>query len=73
MRQQNWRETDRLEKNIDSRLEMLIFGLSYQSLCLKVRTEQLQQCVWLCSRAFYYKLFKHLGRFKEFMYVGAIS
>lgn len=26
MRQQNWMETDRLERNIDSHLEMHIFG-----------------------------------------------
>lgn len=46
----------RLERDIDLHLEMHIFVLSYQSLCLKVKTEQLWECIWLCTRTFYYEV-----------------
>lgn len=65
MRRKNGRKTDKLEKNINAQRVTILIIYS-QSLGLNVKTELQYFCIWICPRACYVRLFKHLGNLQEF-------
>lgn len=65
MRQQNWRQTDRWERNTDAHSENRMFGPLLLTPFKKCEQSSCN-CVLLCAGAFCDRLFKHFGHLKEF-------